>query len=98
MDPIFLSKSPRLLSHYSQDPDLINAYKNGKDLYATIGIGVYKNKYEDNLEHHADGSINVEGKKRRSNMKKLLLGEYLLGPSKIAWTLLLSGVLNFKLI
>lgn len=29
---------------------MINAYKNGKDLYATIASGVYHNRYEDNLE------------------------------------------------
>ena len=29
---------------------MINAYKNGKDLYATIASGVYHNRYEDNLD------------------------------------------------
>ena len=53
---------------------MINAYKNGKDLYATIATGVYHNKYEDNLECYPDGTLNPEGKKRRSNCKSLLLG------------------------
>lgn len=53
---------------------MIGAYKQGKDLYATIASGVYKNTYWDNMEHHEDGSPNPEGKKRRSNCKSLLLG------------------------
>lgn len=65
---------PRLLSAYSKDERMINAYKENKDLYATIASGVYKNDYWDNMEHHQDGSPNPEGKKRRSNCKSLLLG------------------------
>lgn len=55
---------------------MINSYRQGKDLYATIATGIYKGTtYWDNMEHHEDGSPNPEGKKRRSNCKKLLLGE-----------------------
>ena len=53
---------------------MINAYKEGKDLYATIASRVYHNKYEDNLEFRPDGSINPDGKKRRASCKTLLLG------------------------
>ena len=53
---------------------MINAYKEGKDLYATIAAGVYKNDYWDNMEKHQDGTPNPAGKKRRSNCKSLLLG------------------------
>ena len=67
---------PRLLSSMSSDANMISAYKEGKDLYATIATGIYKGTtYWDNMEHHEDGSPNPEGKKRRSNCKKLLLGE-----------------------
>jgi len=62
------------LSAYSQDERMITAYKENKDLYATIASGVYKNDYWDNMEHHQDGSPNPDGKKRRSNCKSLLLG------------------------
>lgn len=54
---------------------MINAYREGKDLYSTIASSVYHNKYEDNLEHNPDGSLNPEGKKRRSSVKGLLLGK-----------------------
>lgn len=70
----FSQQEPRLLSMYSQDENMMNAYKEGKDLYATIASGVYKNSYWDNMEHHQDGTANPEGKKRRSNCKSLLLG------------------------
>lgn len=53
---------------------MINAYKHGKDLYATIAMGVYHNKYEDNLEFNPDGTPNPDGAKRRGNCKSLLLG------------------------
>lgn len=77
MDLTFLSWSqqePRLLSAYAQDENMINAYKEGKDLYATIAAGVYKNDYWDNMEKHQDGTPNPAGKKRRSACKSLLLG------------------------
>lgn len=51
-----------------------SAYVEGKDLYATIASGVYKNDYWDNMEKHQDGSPNPEGKKRRGNCKSILLG------------------------
>ena len=53
---------------------MINAYKQGKDLYATIASGVYNTGYWDCMEHWEDGSPNPEGKKRRSSCKSLLLG------------------------
>lgn len=67
-------QEPRLLCQYSQDENMTAAYMDGKDLYATIAAGVYKNDYWDNMEHREDGTANPEGKKRRSNCKSLLLG------------------------
>lgn len=70
----FSQQEPRLLSQYSLDDNMINAYKQGKDLYATIAMGVYNNDYWDNMEHYEDGTPNPDGKKRRSSCKSLLLG------------------------
>lgn len=67
-------QEPRLLCSMAHDQAMLDAYKAKKDLYATIAQGIYHNKYEDNLEHHLDGSPNPEGKKRRSNCKSILLG------------------------
>ena len=69
-----MQQEPRLMATYAQDENMINAYNQGKDLYATIAMGVYHNRYEDNLEQYPDGSANPEGKKRRGNCKSLLLG------------------------
>ena len=76
----FSQQEPRLLSNYSKDANMINAYKQGKDLYATIASGVYNNTYWDNMEHYEDGRPNPEGKKRRGNCKSLLLGRQMLCP------------------
>ena len=70
----FGQQEPRLLAYMAQDQEMINAYKKGKDLYATIAAGVYHNKYEDNLEFAPDGSLNPDGKKRRQSCKAILLG------------------------
>ena len=70
----FSQQEPRLLSQYSQDENMINAYKEGKDLYATIASGVYKMGYWDCMEKFEDGTPNPSGKKRRSSVKSLLLG------------------------
>ena len=70
----FSAQEPRLLATYSQDRSMIDAYNEGKDLYAVIAQKVYKNNYEDNLEHYPDGRDYPEGKARRSNCKSLLLG------------------------
>lgn len=70
----YSQQEPRCLAHFSNDDNMINAYKEGKDLYATIAAGVYNNTYEDNLEHYSDGSINAAGAERRRSVKSLLLG------------------------
>lgn len=70
----FSQQEPRLLASYAKDKTMLDAYKHDKDLYATIASQVYHNNYEDNLQEFPDGSINVEGKKRRSNCKTVLLG------------------------
>ena len=75
----FSQQEPRLLSFYSADPNLINAYKEGKDLYGTVASKVYKMDYWDCMEHHEDGSPNPEGKKRRASCKSIILG----GPKKL---------------
>ena len=70
----FSAQEPRILSAYSQDERMLKAFAENKDIYATVGSGIFKNDYWDNMEHHEDGSPNVEGKKRRSKCKKLILG------------------------
>ena len=67
---------------------MINAYKQGKDLYATIASKIYHNDYWDNMEHTEAGQANPDGKKRRSSVKGLLLGIlYGMGPASLAETI-----------
>lgn len=81
----FSQQEPRLLSSYSGDENMINAYKQGKDLYATIASGIYHNDYWDNMEFRQDGTANPEGKKRRGSVKSLMLGiMYGMGPGSLA--------------
>ena len=81
----FSAQEPRILAAYSKDEKMLDAFANDKDIYATIGSGIFKNNYWDNMEHHQDGTPNVEGKKRRSKCKKLILGmTYGMGAKKMA--------------
>lgn len=70
----FSAQEPRILAAYSKDEKMLDAFANDKDIYATVGSGIFKNNYWDNMEHHQDGTPNVDGKKRRSRCKKLILG------------------------
>lgn len=56
---------------------MINAYKEGKDLYATVASVAFHNTYWDNMEHNQDGTPNPDGKNRRSKAKSIVLGELL---------------------
>lgn len=81
----FSQQEPRLLANYARDENMINAYRQGKDLYATIASGIYKMDYWDCMEKHEDGSPNPDGKKRRGSVKGLLLGiMYGMGPASLA--------------
>lgn len=80
----FSQAEPRLLAWYSQDEKMINAYKNKRDLYATVAETVFNNNYEDNLEFFPDGSRNDAGAERRTFCKSIILGKpNTLCPSKI---------------
>lgn len=70
----FSQIEPRVLAFLSGDESMINAYKEGKDLYAIMGSQVYQLSYEDCREFYPDGTVNAEGKHRRTTMKSVLLG------------------------
>jgi len=70
----FSAQEPRLTAFLSQDPKMVKAFQEGRDLYSTLGTGVWNNDYWDNMEYYEDGSPNVEGKARRKKCKTLLLG------------------------
>ena len=70
----FSQQEPRILAHLCGDENMINAYKTGKDLYSTMASLAFKVPYEDCREFRPDGSVNKEGKKRRSHIKGIVLG------------------------
>jgi DNA polymerase I-like protein with 3'-5' exonuclease and polymerase domains len=70
----FSQQEPRCLAHMSGDEHMINAYLEGKDLYATIASKIYKMPYEECKEFRPDGTVNPEGKARRTSVKPVLLG------------------------
>lgn len=86
----FSAQEPRLTAFYSNDETMIQAYKDGKDLYAEIASVSFNFPYEDCLEFYPEGTViefegqkvtcgnkthlNKEGKHRRSMAKSILLG------------------------
>lgn len=86
----FQAQEPRLTAFMSQDPSMIKAYAEGKDLYSVIASMSFNRSYEDCLEFYPEGTEiefegqlvkcgykthqNKEGKKYRSMAKSILLG------------------------
>lgn len=73
----FSQQEPRSLAHMSGDEHFQSAYKEGKDIYAWCASMVYHVDYEECKEFRPDGSVNPEGKKRRSSMKSVILGQHI---------------------
>lgn len=70
----FSQQEPRCLAHMSDDPHMLQTYLEGKDLYATIASKIYKMPYDECKEFRADGTVNPDGKARRTSVKPVLLG------------------------
>lgn len=86
----FSAQEPRLTAQYAQDKNMIDAYVQGKDLYAVIASKSFGYPYEECLEFYPEGTeilfegktvicgkkthTNEEGKNRRSMAKAILLG------------------------
>lgn len=70
----FSQQEVKVFAHMSNEKQMIQAYKEGKDIYALMASIVYKIDYEECKEFRPDGSTNPEGKQRRSNMKSVVLG------------------------
>lgn len=70
----YSQQEPKVMTVMCGDPEMLNAYKEGKDLYASIASLAFNKPYEDCLEFRPDGTTNREGKERRSSAKSILLG------------------------
>jgi len=67
----FSAQEPRLTAFMSQDPAMIKAYNEGKDLYSVIASMSFDRKYEDCLEFYPEGTVlTIEGQKNYSRKKR----------------------------
>lgn len=57
----FSAQEPRMLAHFTQDPTLLDIYREGKDLYSTYASIHYKRPYEE-VYKNPDGSDTKERK------------------------------------
>ena len=81
----YSAQEPRLTAFMSQDKSMLDAYKEGKDLYAVIASLSFGVPYEKCLEFNPiTHEKQVDGKERRSQAKTILLGlEYGRGANSI---------------
>lgn len=70
----YSQQEPRAMTAMCCDEKMIQAYKEGKDLYAQIASISFNKPYEECLEFRQDGTTNKEGKDRRTSAKSILLG------------------------
>lgn len=59
------------------DSQLLDTFLAGKDLYSEIASKSFNVPYEDCKEFRPDGTVNPEGKERRTQAKSILLGKQL---------------------
>lgn len=70
----YSAQEPRLTAHMSEDDKMIEAYRQGKDLYVEIASLAFDLPYDECKEFRADGTRNAEGKERRNTAKAIVLG------------------------
>lgn len=73
----FSQQEPSVAAFISQDKKMLETFRQGRDIYATIAQAIFKNNYEDNLEFANDEKTilvdNGNGKKRRKVGKTVIL-------------------------
>lgn len=75
MSSDYSSQEPRITAYVSQSKELIEAFQNNKDVYATIASVAFKLPYENCLEFHPEtGEYQADGKARRTEAKSIVLG------------------------
>ena len=80
MSSDYSQQEPKVMTQMCGDKKMLEAYQQGKDLYAQIASLAFDKPYEDCLEFYLDENgkktdkTNKEGKERRSQAKSILLG------------------------
>ena len=75
----YSGQEPRVTAHLSQDQKMIQAYKDGKDVYSEIAALAFDTTYEECREKK-NGEPYPEGAARRSASKKIVLGKHIIAP------------------
>ena len=70
----FSSQEVRLFAATTQDESMIKVFLEGRDLYSEVASMVYGLPYSECTEFRPDGSFSLDGKKRRTSCKSLILG------------------------
>lgn len=71
----YSAQEPRITAFVSNDPKMIQSFKENKDIYASIASVAFKVPYEKCLEFHPEtGEYQPEGKARRGEAKYIVLG------------------------
>ena len=80
MSSDYSQQEPKVMTQMCGDEKMLNAYKNGRDLYSEIASLAFNRTYEDCLEFYLDENgnktdkTNKEGKEYRTQAKSILLG------------------------
>ena len=71
----YSAQEPRITAYVSNDPNMIEAFQKGRDIYASIASIAFKVPYEKCLEFHPEtGEYQPDGKARRGEAKTIVLG------------------------
>ena len=74
MSSDYSQQEPKVMAQLCGDEKMLQAYREGKDLYAEIASLSFNTTYDNCLEFRPDGTTNPEGKNRRTQAKSILLG------------------------
>ena len=77
MSSDFSQQEPKCLAALCRkqgDAQMYNVFMEGKDLYSEIASKAFNKPYEECKEFRPDGTVNKEGKERRTQAKSILLG------------------------
>jgi DNA polymerase I len=83
----FSAQEPRMLAHYTQEPVLLENYRKGRDLYATLASEFYGKPYEACYKN-ADGSDTKERKEFKVVVLAIMYG---MGSSSLGASLGISS-------
>ena len=75
MSSDYSQQEPKMVAFCSNDPKMLDAFMHDRDIYATIAALSFNSTYDECLEFNPiTGENQPEGKERRSQAKKIVLG------------------------